>query len=325
VIDTHVHGRGFVPDLPWRAYRFVNRGTMPPDTGFDVLREAGVDAVVAKAVGDPLVTRLWRGDAWDAVVAQLDLVRADMASVGGEVVSDASGVRAARAAGRPAALLGVEGADVIGRDVDGIDRLFSMGVRVVGLVHFADNALGTICMPWQRFVAPLPSFGRRRRPGLTDVGAAVVARMNALGMVIDLAHADRQTILDVCGLSGRPVVSTHTGARALQDFARYLSDEEVQAIAATGGAVGLWPFCYRGKGAADVGEWGRHARHLVDLVGAEHVCIGTDMNGVPGLMDGYRGEADFPVLVQALEDAGLDDAQARQVLGESFLRVLESA
>lgn len=311
-----------MPDLPWRAYRLVNRGTMPPDVDFDVLAGAGVDAVVAKAVGDPLVTRLWRGDAWDAVTGQLARVRAAMAAVGGEVAVDAAGIRAGRAERTPVAVLGLEGADVIGSDVDGVDRLFSLGVRVVGLVHFSDNPLGTICMPWQRFVAPLPSLGRRRRPGLTEVGAAAVERMNRLGIVVDLANADRRTILDTCAASSKPVVSTHTGARALQDFDRYLRDDEVEAIAATGGAVGLWPFRYRGKGAADVAEWARHARHLVDLVGAEHVCIGTDMNGVPGLMDGYSGEADFPVLVQALEDADLDEAETRQIVGESFLRVL---
>ena len=323
VVDVHAHGPRFVPQ-PFRAmYRFVNRRTMPPDLGFDVLGAGGVDAVVAKAVGDPIVTRLYRGDPWRAVLAQIDQLVLEIRGLGGAVVVDGAGVCAARAAGVASLILGVEGADAIGSDLDRIDELHRLGVRMMVLVHLGDNQIGTTAMPWQSYVGSVP-VGRRRPSGLTPFGRSVVQRMNEIGMVIDVSHADRRTTLDIAGVSRHPIVASHSGARACQDFARYLSDEEVVAIAGTGGIIGLWPYFHRGRGVASVRELAAHTRHLAELVGAAHLCIGTDMNGVPGLMAGYRGEMDFPVLTEALSEAGLSDAEVRPVLGENFVRVLRA-
>jgi membrane dipeptidase len=148
--------------------------------------------------------------------------------------------------------------------------------------------------------------------------------MNELGMVIDVAHADRPTVLDVVDRTTAPVVATHSGARAKQDFARFLSDDELRAIAATGGVVGLWPYNHRGKGVRDVDDLVAHARHVADLVGAQHLCVGTDMNGVPGLMAGYHGETDLPVVTDALVASGFTDPEVEGILGRNFLRVLEA-
>jgi microsomal dipeptidase-like Zn-dependent dipeptidase len=122
----------------------------------------------------------------------------------------------------------------------------------------------------------------------------VVAEMNALGIVIDVAHAGRATTLAVCERIAAPVICSHTSARLLHDFPRFLSDDELGAIIATDGLVGLWPFRHNGKGIAEPDDFTRHADHLGRTAGPDHVCIGTDMNGVPGLMAGYRGECDFP-------------------------------
>jgi microsomal dipeptidase-like Zn-dependent dipeptidase len=324
VVDVHTHGPRFVPQPARSLYRAVNRRTMPPDTGFDVLRYAGVDAIVGKAVGDPVVTRWYRGPAWNAVCEQLDQLIAEMASVGGEAVVDAAGVRNALRDGRPAVILGLEGADCIGEDAGRIDDLHRRGVRVIVPVHLGDNAIGTTSMPWQRYIGPLPA-GRRPNEGLSRFGHVVVERMNALGMVLDVSHADDRTLHDVVTASRHPVIASHTGARACQDFARFLTDDQARAVAGTGGVIGLWPYFHWRRGVRDVEDMVRHIRHLTSVVGPEHLCIGTDMNGVPGLMDGYRGEADLPVITEALLRAGLSDDDARGVLGANFLRVLEAA
>ena len=81
----------------------------------------------------------------------------------------------------------------------------------------------------------------------------------------------------------------------------------MRAIAGTGGVVGLWPYNHRGRGVRDMADLVGHARHVADLVGAEHLCVGTDMNGVPGLMDGYRGETDLPLVTDALLAGGFTD------------------
>jgi membrane dipeptidase len=294
---------------------------MPPDEPFTVLGRAGVDAVVAKAVGDPVVTRWHRGDAWGAVERQLDGIVTQVP----RVVRTAAEVRAAHAdGGEPVALLGVEGADAVGDDVDRLAAWAQRGVRVATIVHLTDNQIGTTCLPWQQYVAGRLPVRRHVDEGLSPFGRRVVDTMNALGMVIDLAHADRKTVLDVVGRTGAPVAATHTGARARQDFARFLSDDELRAIASTAGVVGLWPYNHRGRGVHDVADLVGHARHVADLVGPQHLCIGTDMNGVPGLMAGYRGETDLPLVTDALLGGGFTEPEVEGILGLNFLRVLEA-
>jgi microsomal dipeptidase-like Zn-dependent dipeptidase len=323
VLDLHTHGPGFVP----QPFRTVWRGVTirgPAEVGFDVLRRAGVDAVVAKAVGDPIVTRWYVGRSpWDAVEAQLALIERQAGDGGARVANSVEGLVQARAQGVPAVMLGVEGADAVGRDVDRIDAWHQRGVRVIVLVHLGDNALGTTCLPWQRYAGPLP-VRRHAPPGLSSIGARVVERMNELGVLVDVAHADRATLLGVVDVATAPVVSSHTGARALQDFARYLADDELQAIASTGGVVGLWPYRARRFGVRSISDLVAHARYIAEAVGPEHLAVGTDMNGVPGLMAGFDGETDLPKLTTALLDGGFDDREVEGILGANALRALEA-
>ncbi len=321
VVDLHTHGPGFVP----QPFRTVWRGVTiraPAEVGFDVLRRAGVDAAVAKAVGDPIVTRWHVGRSpWDAVEAQLVRIERQAGEAGALVARSVEDLRGARTRGVSAVVLGVEGADAVDDDVDRIDAWHERGVRVVVLVHLRDNALGTTCLPWQQYAGPLP-VRRRASPGLSPIGARVVERMNRLGVVVDVAHADRATLLGVVDVATAPVVSSHTGARALQDFARYLADDELRAIASTGGVIGLWPYRSRHFGVRSISDLVAHARHIAETVGAEHLAVGTDMNGVPRVMAGFDGEADLPKLTSALLDGGFDDQEVEGILGANALRVL---
>lgn len=321
MLDLHTHARGFVPQ-PFRAvWRAVTPGA-PAEVGFDALREGGVDAVVANAVGDPVVTRCYLGRSpEDAVEAQLAQIERQAAAAGAVVVDSAQGLLRARAAGTPAVLLGVEGADALGDDVDRVDAWYQRGVRTVVLVHLGDNALGTTSLPWQRYAGPLP-VRRRTEPGLSRLGARVVERMNQRGVLVDVAHCDPATLRDVVSVAAAPVVSTHTGARALQDFPRYLTDPELAAIATTGGVVGLWPFRSRRTGVRDLPALVAHARHIRDTIGPEHLALGTDLNGVPGVMAGYRGETDLPEVTAALLGSGFDRREVEGILGGNALRVL---
>jgi len=312
VVDMHVHGPGLVPRLYAAAYRVGYRAisgqAVPPAEGFDVLGASGVDLVVAKAVGDPVVTRWYRGRGWEAVEKQLARLEVELSAAGVEL-------------GR-GALLGVEGGDTL-ESTEHVDTWHARGVRVVTIVHLSDNRLGRTCMPWQQFVARWVPVGRRGVDGLTGLGRAVVQRMQQLGMLVDVAHCDRRTLLDTVEVAEAPVASTHTGARALQpEFPRFLSDEELRAIASTGGVVGLWPYFSRGRGVPDMGELVAHARYIADLVGVEHLCLGTDMNGVPGTAAGYRGERDVPAVAQALKDSGFAPAEVAAVMGANAARVL---
>jgi microsomal dipeptidase-like Zn-dependent dipeptidase len=321
VLDLHTHGRRFVPQ-PFRTVWRSVAIRAPSEVGFDVLRRAGVDAAVAKAVGDPIVTRCHvRRSPWDAVEAQLALIERQAADAGALLARSVEGLVQARAQGVPAVVLGVEGADAVGGDVGRIDAWHERGVRVVVLVHLGDNALGTTCLPWQRYAGPLP-VRRHASPGLSPIGVRVVERMNQVGVLVDVAHADRATLLGVVDVANAPVVSSHTGARTLQDFARYLADDELRAIASTGGVVGLWPYRARRFGVRTITDLVAHARHIAETVGPEHLAVGTDMNGVPGVMAGFDGETDLPKLTAALLDDGFDDGEVEGILGANALRVL---
>ena len=123
-----------------------------------------------------------------------------------------------------------------------------------------------------------------------------------------------------------PVQGQDSGAKAVADFARFHDDDELRAIAGTGGLVGLWPFRYGDQGVADVEEWCRHASYLAELLGVDRLAIGTDMNGVSGLMEGYGGEHDLVALTDALRRrAGFGESEVRAILGGNVLRVLREA
>lgn len=321
VFDLHTHGRGFVPQ-PFRTVWRAITARAPAEVGFEALREGGVDAAVAKAVGDPVVTRWYLGRSpWDAVEAQLAEIERQTTEAGAVVVDSVEGLARARARDVPAVLLGVEGADALGYDVDRVDAWHQRGVRMVVLVHLGDNTLGTTCLPWQRYAGPVP-VRRRTEPGLTPLGVRVVERMNQLGVLVDVAHGDRATVLGVVDAATAPVVSSHTGAQALQDFPRYLTDHELAAIAATGGVVGLWPYRTRRTGVREMGDLVAHARHIASAIGPGHLAIGTDMNGVPGVMAGFSGETDLPRVTCALLDAGFGHSEVAGILGGNALRVL---
>jgi microsomal dipeptidase-like Zn-dependent dipeptidase len=189
-------------------------------------------------------------------------------------------------------------------------------------VHLRDNQIGTTCLPWQRYLG-LGFAPRRREQGLTAFGRRLIGRMNALGMIIDLSHADTATLRDVIELTAQPVIASHSGAKRVQQFERFLADDEITAIAGTGGLVGLWPYRYQGRGAASVADLMAHARHIADLAGAAHLCLGTDINGVPGMMAGYQGEQDVRVIAEHLRSSGFDDSEVAGILGGNFIRVLE--
>ena len=104
-------------------------------------------------------------------------------------------------------------------------------------------------------------------------------------------------------------MSSHTGAAALNQFPRYLADHDIQTIAATGGLIGLRPYNHPGRGVSTLDELARHVEHIANLVGVDHQCVGTDMNGVPGLVKGYHGPRDTPRLLDALERVGFSDIE----------------
>ncbi|GAB3039819.1 membrane dipeptidase [Parafrigoribacterium mesophilum] len=321
VFDSHAHGTQLLP-RPVAALNRLLRPGQPRDTGFGTLRTTEVDGIVVSAVGDKLVTQFrWPASAWRAVLDQFAMIRREAKAGGCALVATSAEIMLAMEHRRTAVVLGLEGADTLAGDLRRLNVLHDLGVRVVGVMHFSDNPFGTICMGFTGATSGTEVAAGRKR-GLTELGGELVDNLNAKDMLIDVSHADEETVLGMCERSSRPVISSHTGARALDDFPRYLSDRAMVAIAATGGVVGLWPYRGQGHGMETFDHFASHARHIASLVGVAHVAIGTDMNGVPGLTKGYEGPQHISRLVDALEHGGFSDADIDAIMGGNVMRLL---
>jgi membrane dipeptidase len=250
----------------------------------------------------------------------------------------ADDIRAAKVEGRLAILFNVQDASILGRDLSGLDLLYGFGVRQVQLTYNTRNLIGDGCT-------------ERTDAGLSDFGVTVVRRLNEMGMLIELSHCGRQTTLDAAAVSSRPVAAIHTAARALHDIPRAKRDDEMRAIAATGGVVGVVavPSFLTRRPTATLDDVLDHIDHIANLIGVDHVGIGTD-RGVsvetstrdeyyawlasldfkpevnppwPPGVEGLTCAADLPNLTEGLLRRGYADDAVRSILGGNFLRLYE--
>lgn len=242
---------------------------------------------------------------------QADRLRHAINASGGQLVwirtrRDLDDWAARRAPGRPVigAMLSLEGVHALEGDVANVDRLYDAGFRMLGLVHLFDNDMAG-------------SAHGVEKHGLTDKGRALVQRAVQRGMIIDLAHASERTIDDVIALVDRPVIASHGGVRGTCDTARNLADRHIRAIAGTGGVIGIGIYEYATCGKA-MQDTVRAVRHVVDLVGIEHVALGTDFDGATECVTDATG---LPLLTEALLADGFTREQIRALMGENALRV----
>lgn len=204
-----------------------------------------------------------------------------------------------------AGLLGVEGAYVLDGDVNNVDALFDAGFRMMAPTHFFDNEWGG-------------SAHGAEKTGLTERGREMIRRMEARGMLVDLAHASPRTIDDVLAIATRPVVVSHTGLRGTCDNQRNLSDEHARRIAATGGVLGIgfWNAATCGE---DARAAARSMRYAANLVGVEHVALGSDFDGAVAEPFDVTGVVE---ITQALIDEGFSDEEVALIMGGNVRRLL---
>ena len=205
---------------------------------------------------------------------------------------------------------GIENGYAIGKDIDNVDRFRARGVAYMTLCHNGDN---DICDSHK---------GNNEHNGLSDFGREVVARMNSVGMMVDLSHASEKSFWDALGCSRKPIICSHSSSRALCDHTRNLTDEQMTALAKSGGVaqVCLYSGFLKKGGNADVTDAVRHIMHMIDVMGIEHVGIGSDFDGGGGL-PGLEDASWFVSLTMRLMAEGLSDEDLSLVWGGNFLRV----
>ncbi|MBW7916131.1 MAG: membrane dipeptidase [Trueperaceae bacterium] len=214
-----------------------------------------------------------------------------------------------------------EGAEAIGPDLAALDVYHAAGLRSLGPVWSRPNLFG-FGVP---FVFPSgPDLG----PGLTPHGRALVRRCNELGIMLDLSHITERGFWDVAELSTHPLVATHSNAHAICPSPRNLTDEQLAAVAASDGVVGLNfnTGFLDPEGRRDttlpLDVMVRHVDHLVDRLGVSRVALGSDFDGAT-MPDGVKDASQLQNLMAALAAAGYDDDSLRAIGHGNWLRVLK--
>ena len=205
---------------------------------------------------------------------------------------------------------GIENGYAVGLDIDNVDRFRSRGVAYMTLCHNGDN---DICDSHK---------GNHEHNGLSDFGREVVARMNSVGMMVDLSHASEKSFWDALECSAKPIICSHSSSRALCDHTRNLTDEQMRALASSGGVaqVCLYSGFLKKGGNATVDDAIRHIMHMIDVMGVDHVGIGSDFDGGGGL-PGLEDASWFITLTERLMAEGLSENDLSLVWGRNFLSV----
>ncbi len=301
IVDMHTHaGRDPGSGAGWN----------PLPGPLASMRPAGVAAAVVAAIPDatvirrhPVLRRIEQvrdprpGECWATTLAHLDAIAASaprLAREPAEIRDD-----------DPAVVLAVEGCDGLEGGLDRLEELAARGVRSMQFVHYRVNETGDI--------QTAPDV----HGGLTAFGADVVRRMNALGIIPDVAHCTAATAKGVCDASAKPVLCTHANLQDASGHPRFISPDYARRVADTGGVIGAWIAVL----------WDRpwesfidHLFRLVDAVGVDHVGIGTDMPvaAAEKAMPDFARHADIPA---ALATRGLAPAEVAAICGGNWLRV----
>ncbi|MDY6818143.1 MAG: membrane dipeptidase, partial [Halobacteriales archaeon] len=327
VISLHDHPAYLPRDVTDRV-EYTRDGRVV--TPYDALADSPLDAIFVSPMGSKT---------WDESIRNLGMRRSDIAHqelvTVGESVAD---LLEANEQDQIAFVFGFETSMLIENELDRLDILYGLGVRTLGVTYSEANALGS-------------GLAEPRDGGLTKFGHEAIERMNKLGILIDCSHASDQTTLDVCQASEKPVILSHNGAQSLLPIQRLDPDEVMQAVADTGGVIGIQAAPHTTSspehGRHSIDSMMDHFEYVKDLVGIDHVTFGpdafygdhvalhlevfnkdltqfpewleTDITHVKGVDNPTEGWHNF---IRALVKRGYSDEEIEKVLGGNTLRVL---
>jgi membrane dipeptidase len=243
---------------------------------------------------------------------------------GGTLATTADAIEAAYAAGKTAIIPAIENGYALGKNLGLLEGFAASGVRYITLTHNGHNELADAAIPRKDLGDADTEHG-----GLSALGIAAIARMNELGILVDISHAAKTTMLQATKRSRSPVLATHSCIRALCDHPRNLDDEQLGALRDTGGLVQITIVSNflrpKARGAdltvADIAD---HVDYAVQKIGIDHVGIGTDFDGGGGVRD-YKNAAQTPHLTNELARRGYSHEALTKIWGGNFLRLLRQA
>ncbi len=260
---------------------------------------------------------------WEALYAQVEAAPDDFT-----IIQTHEDVLRAKESGMIGLVAQLESCACLGGCLRILGVLHRMGLRVANLTHGEgldrhDNALQVDSSPFAYCTAQERDQARREMRGLTDFGREVIAFCNAHGIIVDTAHANDTTFYETLEASDDPVIFSHGCVFAVCPHWRGLTDDQIRALAAHGGVMGVAfyrTFIHQHEPSME--RLLDQVEHVINLVGADHVGIGADFDGLPD--DAVPIPPDvgrLPELTAAMLARGFDEATVRKVLGENFLRV----
>jgi membrane dipeptidase len=313
-VDTFVWTRIFGYDLLRRHGRGLFDARFYGQADLPRLREASVTGAIWSITTNPLRRRSRRAHVFRK---NLERLRRIFESAPAEVAfcRTLADYRAARAAGRHAAFIGVQGGNAL--DSDGaLDTFDSSQIIKVTIVHLSTSSLGS---------TSAPSFGGDH--GLTDRGREFVRALNARRIFVDLAHISRRGFFDAVEVhdKSQPLLVSHTGIDGVHHHWRNVDDEQLRAVADTGGVVGvMYQTTFLGE-PAWTGRAERivdHLQHIIDVVGEDHAALGSDWDGAIVTPRDMATCLELPHLCELMLRRRFSPARIQKILGGNFLRAL---
>ena len=330
IFDLHLHGI-VLPEDPSDFAAWVS--SLRPEVGYEGIKKAGLTARIDGFSG---FGHFWK---MGEIVREIGLRLCDMDHNYDKTIRAlrAEDVRRAKRENKTAVFIGIENSEMICNDLDAIDMLYGFGLRAMGLSYNKRN---------------LVADGRTERTdcGLSKFGIQVIERMNKLGMIVDVVHSGERVTLEAAEFSKDPIIISHTGARGVHPTERLASDEELQAVAAIGGLIGI----HSGVGILSsakrqtVEDIINHIDYCVKLVGIDHVAIGSDNffgdklaqhtrtvknrpeDGLQGYisfnapyMEGMENPSEWPNYTRALVKRGYSDQDIQKIIGGNTLKIIE--
>lgn len=247
----------------------------------------------------------------DRILTQIEeMVAANCTAV--DIAYTPADIARLKRAGKKAIMLGIENGYAIGKDISQLEHFAKRGIVYMTLCHNGDN---DICDS---------ARGNAEHGGLSQFGEKVVQEMNHLGIMVDMSHAAESSFYDALEVSQKPIVCSHSSARALCNHPRNLTDEQMKALAQKGGVaqVTMYNGFLRTDGQATILDAVEHLNHMVNIMGIEHVGIGTDFDGDGGV-PGMANASEVINFTRRLLRERYSEEQIQMIWGGNFLRVME--
>ncbi|MFH1129898.1 MAG: dipeptidase [Pseudomonadota bacterium] len=311
--DTPVLLR-FGYDIGSRHEPPLPRGALGMNLDLPRMREGGLAAQFFGLVSLPRALPFGWGGPKRTVDALLDALETAAANYPNQFVlaRTVDEIQCARNSGKIAGLCGIEGAHALEGNLDNLVHFANRGVCYLGLVHFSRNQ------------AAAPAYGKGTDPdfGLTKFGHELLDELHRLKIIVDLAHLNRKGFLETAIRSRQPVIVSHTGVSGIHPHWRNIDDEQIRAVAKTGGCVGVI-FSRRFLGRANLRGVCTHLSHLIKVGGEDLPALGSDFDGLATPPRGLEDISRLPNLTATMLQEGLSSSQVAKILGENVLRVLE--